>query len=196
MKESRKRIFSRYLNEIRRCINEIENNFETQIDRMLEILLEARKNGKTIFIMGNGGSGSTASHFVCDLAKNTISRGNLRFKVVALTDNTPQILAWANDAGYENIFIEQLKNLMGEGDIVIGISCSGRSRNVLKALKYANEKGGITIGLTGFDGGEIKEIAKETIIVPSNSMQCCEDIHLMLEHVLTSMLREEFFNSW
>ncbi len=180
-----------YFDEIRKCLNHLENNLRDQIDRLMEILLEARKNRKTIFIMGNGGSGSTASHFACDLAKNTIAPDNLRFKVIALTDNVPQILAWANDTEYQNIFIEQLKNLLEKGDVVIGISVSGNSKNVIKALEYANENGAITIGLTGFDGGKIKNIAKETIIVPSYNMQCCEDIHLMLQHIITSTIREE-----
>jgi len=193
-RRSRRKFLSLYIGEIRRCIDRLENNFSDQIDRLVEILLEARENRWTIFVMGNGGSGSTASHFACDLAKNTIAHDNLRFKVIALTDNVPQILAWANDTEYENIFVEQLKNLLEEDDIVIGISGSGRSKNVIKALEYANENGAFTIGLTGFDGGEIKRIAKENIIVPSNSMPCCEDVHLMLEHLITSMIREELNN--
>jgi len=195
MKETRKNFLKQYISEIKKCIEQIENDLGDRLDRLLEILLEARKNQKTVFIMGNGGSGSTASHFACELAKNTIVPGDIRSKVIALTDNVPQILAWANDTDYENIFVEQLKNLMDEGDVVIGISVSGRSRNVLKALRYANENGAVTIGLTGFDGGELKKIAKEVIIVQSNNMQCCEDIHLMIQHILTSMLKQECLSS-
>jgi len=190
----RREFLSSYCNEIRECLEQLEHNLQDRICTLVEILLEARRSRKTVFVMGNGGSGSTASHFACDLAKNTISRDSLRFKVIALTDNVPQILAWANDTEYENIFIEQLKNLLEEGDIVIGISGSGNSKNVLKALDYANENGAITIGLTGFDGGKVKNVAKETIVVPSYNMQCCEDIHLMLEHLMTSMIREELNN--
>lgn len=191
MRSFRKAFLDRYLTEIRECLNKMEPDLEKQLSQMVEMFLEARRNKKTIFIMGNGGSGSTASHFACDLAKGTIASGLTRFRAIALTDNMPQILAWANDTSYENIFVEQLRNLMEEGDIVLGISVSGESLNVIKALEYANEHGAKTIAWTGFGGGKLKDIAKMTIIVPSKSMQCCEDIHLILEHLLTSMIREE-----
>lgn len=191
MRSFRKAFLNRYLTEIRECLNKMEPDLEKQLSHMVEMFLEARRNKKTIFIMGNGGSGSTASHFACDLAKGTIASGATRFRAIALTDNMPQILAWANDTSYENIFVEQLRNLMEEGDIVLGISVSGESLNVIKALEYANEHGAKTIAWTGFGGGKLKDIAEMTIIVPSKSMQCCEDIHLILEHLLTSMIREE-----
>lgn len=191
MRSSRKAFLNRYFAEIRECLDKMEPHLEKQLNQILEMFLEARRNKKTIFIMGNGGSGSTASHFACDLMKGTMVSGATRFRAIALTDNIPQILAWANDTGYENIFVEQLRNLMEKGDIVLGISVSGESPNVIKALEYANKHGATTIAWTGFGGGKLVDIAKMTIIVPSKSMQCCEDIHLILEHLLTSMIREE-----
>jgi len=194
MRDFRKKFLNRYFAEIRKCLDKMEPHLEEQLDQMIELFLEARKNRKTVFIMGNGGSGATASHFACDLAKGTIVPDGIRFKVVALTDNMPQILAWANDTSYENVFVEQLKNLMEEGDMVVGISVSGESPNVVKALEYANEHGAKTIAWTGFGGGKLKGVAQKTIIVPSKSMQCCEDVHLILEHLLTSAIREQLLS--
>lgn len=113
-----------------------------------------------------------------------------RFKVIGLSDNVPLLTAWANDNGYENIFVEQLKNLLEKGDVVIAISASGNSKNVLRAVEYANTKAAITIGLTGFEGGKLKDMVQECLIVPSNSMERVEDVHLILGHLLCCYLRE------
>lgn len=164
-----------------------------QIERIKDILIKAYRDGKRIFIMGNGGSATASSHFACDLAKGTtIGNPHMRerFKVIALTDNVPLLTAWANDTGYENIFVEQLKNLLEEGDVVMAISASGNSKNVLKAVDYASNKAATTIGLTGFEGGKLKDIAQECLIVPSNSMERVEDVHLILGHLLCCYLRE------
>jgi len=189
--ESRKKFTQEYLREIKKILDLIESDLIEKIDAIATIFFKAREMGKTIFIMGNGGSASTASHFVGDLSKGTIVEGFPRFKVIALTDNIPNMLAWANDNGYENIFVEQLKNLMEIGDIVIGISGSGNSPNVIKAIEYANKNGGITIGLSGYSGGELLKCSHENIHVPSCYMQRVEDIHLLIEHLLTSLIREE-----
>ncbi|MFQ6067505.1 MAG: D-glycero-beta-D-manno-heptose 1,7-bisphosphate 7-phosphatase [bacterium] len=164
----------------------------SQIARIKDILLRAYRENKKVFIMGNGGSAATASHFACDLGKRTAGKDifRKRFKVIALTDNVSLLTAWANDAAYENIFLEQLKNLLDAGDIVIAISGSGNSRNVLRAVEYANANGALTIGFTGFEGGKLKDIAKECLIVLSNSMEQIEDIHLILEHLLCVWLRK------
>lgn len=169
----------------------MEEDLVSKMDKLATILLTAREKRSTIFIMGNGGSASTASHFVGDLSKGTIVEGFGRFKAISLTDNIPNMLAWANDSSYDDIFVEQLKNLMEPGDIVIGISGSGNSMNVIKAIEYANENGGITIGLSGYDGGRLLKSAQENIHVPSSYMQRVEDIHLLIEHLLTSLIREE-----
>ena len=191
MKEFSKKFTKEYLEDIKRLLDSMEEDLINKIDELASILRKARENKNTIFIMGNGGSAVTASHFAGDLSKGTIVEGFPRFKAVALTDNIPNMLAWANDAGYEEIFIEQLKNLMEPGDIVIGISVSGNSMNVIKAIEYANENGGLTIGLSGCDGGRLLECAQKNINVPCSYMPKVEDIHLLIEHLLTSLIREE-----
>jgi D-sedoheptulose 7-phosphate isomerase len=191
MENFREQFIKDYLKEIHAILNVMEPDLIKKMDEIAAVLLEARTKRKTIFIMGNGGSASTASHFVSDLSKGTIVPGFPRFKAIALTDNIPTMLAWANDESYDDIFAEQLKNLMEPGDVVIGISGSGNSANVVKAIDYANENGGITIGISGYDGGALLKIAKVNIHTPSHYMQRVEDIHLLLEHLLTSLLREE-----
>ena len=191
MEDFRKKCTKEYLGEIRKILDLMEEDLVSKMDKLATILLTAREKRSTIFIMGNGGSASTASHFVGDLSKGTIVEGFPRFKAISLTDNIPNMLAWANDSSYDDIFVEQLKNLMEPGDVVIGISGSGNSMNVIKAIEYANKNGGITIGLSGYDGGRLLKSAQENIHVPSYYMQRVEDIHLMIEHLLTSLIREE-----
>jgi D-sedoheptulose 7-phosphate isomerase len=160
------------------------------IQKMVEILLEARLCDKQVFVMGNGGSASTASHFAADLGKNTRVRGLASFRVISLADNVASITAYANDEGYENIFFQQLVGMMKPGDVVIGISASGKSQNVLKAIEYANINGAYTIGLTGFDGGVLGEMVSLHIHVPSNRIEQVEDIHLMIEHMVISAIKD------
>ena len=134
------------------CIQHITKDIGT-IEKIIEVLIKARKSGKNIFTMGNGGSASTASHFVSDLLKTAITEGDKRFRAISLTDNTPVMLAWSNDTSYDDVFVEQLKNFLGNGDIVIGFSGSGKSKNVMNALKHARENGAFCIGITGMSGG-------------------------------------------
>jgi D-sedoheptulose 7-phosphate isomerase len=170
----------------------LNSNLKDNVNEIVETLLKAREGKNTVFIMGNGGSGSTASHFVGDLSKGTIVEGFPRFKAVSLTDNIPNMLAWGNDSSYDDIFIEQLKNLMVHGDVVIGISGSGNSENVIRAVNYANENGAITIGFSGYsENNKLMNSAKINIHVPSSYMQRVEDLHLFLEHLITSLIREE-----
>jgi len=181
-----------YFARVKRSIDELgSDEFLAKIDEVVKILLDARENNKQIFVMGNGGSGSTASHLMCDLGKMTICEGSPRFRVIALTDNIPLMLAWANDASYEDIFVEQLKNLMNPGDVVLGISGSGNSPNVIKAIEYANAHEGITIGWTGFDGGKLGTAAKLAIVAPSHNMQRIEDVHMVLTHLVSSIIRDK-----
>lgn len=187
----REKFVKDYLAEIKSVLDSIEASLIEEIDRIISILKGAREDKRTIFIMGNGGSASTASHFVGDLSKGTIVEGFPRFKAIALTDNIPNLLAWANDTSYEEIFVEQLKNLMEPGDVVIGISGSGNSMNVIRAIEYANQHGGITIGFCGYDGGKLLRTARENIHIPCSYMQKVEDVHLLLEHLVTSLIREE-----
>jgi len=160
------------------------------IAQVVELLEEARLKAKRVFIFGNGGSAATASHLAADLSKGAISTGKARIKAFALTDNVPLITAWANDTAYENIFAEQLENFIEPGDVAIGISGSGNSPNVLKGMKVAKAKGATTIGFIGFDGGKLRELVDIHIVVPSHNMEQVEDIHLLLEHVITTCLRE------
>lgn len=191
MNEFRAKFIDRYLKEIIDCLDYLRTENPQFFDELATIFIKARDMKKQVFFMGNGGSASTASHFTCDLGKGTIVEGVPRFKALSLADNVAQMLAWANDASYEDIFIEQLKNLMDEGDVVVGISGSGNSENVLRALEYANENGAITVGLTGFDGGRLKDMASHCLVVPMHYMQQIEDVHMLVDHLVTSLIREE-----
>jgi D-sedoheptulose 7-phosphate isomerase len=145
-------------------------------------------NRKMVFLCGNGGSGSNASHVCEDLGKGTIRRkefddpAKVRLKVLSLTDNTPYILAWGNDEGFDRVFVEQLKNLASPGDLLIAISGSGNSPNVLKAVEWANANGLSTFGCTGFDGGKLRKLAQQSLHAPSDDMGIVESLHLLALH--------------
>jgi D-sedoheptulose 7-phosphate isomerase len=166
-----------------------------RIARVVEILRDARLNGRQVFIMGNGGSASTATHFVCDLAKNTRQAGLPHFRVIGLTDNMAIFSAYANDEGYERVFEAQLDNLINRDDIVIGISASGNSKNVLNAMNLARERNAVTVGFTGFDGGGLKPLVDVNVHVESHVIEHVEDIHLMLEHMIVKTLKEDVVSS-
>ncbi|MDO9537828.1 MAG: SIS domain-containing protein [Thermoplasmata archaeon] len=191
MNEFRKAFINEYLDDIIRILGEIKQNNTDFFDKLATIFLDARESNKKIFFCGNGGSASTASHFTSDLAKGTIVEGTPRFKVLSLADNIPQMLAWGNDACYEDIFVEQLKNLFEPGDVIVGISGSGNSENVLRAVRYAGENDGVTVGITGFDGGKIKDMVDLCLIVPVHNMQKTEDIHMLVDHLTTLMIKQE-----
>lgn len=161
-----------------------------EIRQTVEILQHARLNDKQVLIMGNGGSAATASHFACDLGKGTIMSGYPRFRVIALTDNMPLFSAYANDLGYDCVFKEQLASLVRRGDVVIGISCSGNSINVLHAIEFARSKHATTIGFVGLGGGKLKEMVDISIHVPSHSIEQVEDIHMVLGHLICTCLRQ------
>jgi D-sedoheptulose 7-phosphate isomerase len=161
------------------------------IERVSQMLLSAYEHRRTVFLFGNGGSAALASHFACDLGKGTVNSSRKRFQVVALTDNVPIMTAWANDCHYEDIFSEQLLNLARSHDVAFAISGSGNSPNVLKALTTAREEGLLTIGLTGFSGGKMKELCDACIIIPSDNMQIIEDLHLCVAHSLFTSVRSK-----
>lgn len=161
------------------------------IARIIPVLLEARAHDRTIYFFGNGGSASTASHFVCDIGKATIRGDGKRFRCVALVDNVESLTAWANDAEYARVFSEQLATLAHPGDVAFGISGSGNSPNVLRAMEVARPMGLRTIGLTGMGGGKLQGLVEIPVVVPSNNMQHIEDVHLLVGHLLTSYLRDE-----
>jgi D-sedoheptulose 7-phosphate isomerase len=180
----------KYLDEVAKTFQKMEKDLPYKTDEIVTALLKARDSGRRVHICGNGGSASTALHMASDLNKGANRKDAPRFKAFALTNNKPAMLASANDTSYDNIFVEQLRNHLEKGDIVIGISGSGNSPNVLKALHYANDDGALTIGLAGFDGGEMAQLAKICYAVPSQTMQQIEDIHLLLEHMISLILRD------
>jgi D-sedoheptulose 7-phosphate isomerase len=161
------------------------------IQQVITTLLECAGRGSTVFIFGNGGSAATASHFACDLAKNTQVPGAPHFRVIALTDNLSLMTAWANDTSYDNIFAAQLSSLVQPGDVVIGISCSGNSANVLNAMKLARHQGATTVAFTGDQGGRLKEMVDICLLIPSPRIEQQEDAHLILEHCICSAIRDE-----
>ncbi|HYA58611.1 MAG TPA: SIS domain-containing protein [Thermoplasmata archaeon] len=169
--------------------------FLAAFQRIVPIFLKARKEDRTIFFFGNGGSASTASHFVTDIAKvagGTKPHGKgQRFRCVSLNDNVPSVTAWANDVSYAEIFAGPLRALAETGDVAVAISGSGNSPNVLAAVRAAREMGLTTIGLTGIGGGKLKDMVDVALIVPSNSMQHTEDVHLVTCHLLCAYLRDE-----
>ena len=160
------------------------------IARVVKVLQTARANGKQVFIMGNGGSASTASHFVCDLAKNTRHDSLPHFRVIGLTDNMAIFSAYANDEGYENVFAAQLANLVEAEDVVIAISASGNSANVVKAIQEAKSYNAVTVGFTGFTGGKLASLVDIQVHVDSYVIEHVEDIHLMLEHMIVKAIKD------
>ena len=180
-----------YVTALQETINQLPKE---EIVQVMELLHSARLDGRQVFIMGNGGSASTATHFVCDLAKNTRKEGWPHYKAIGLSDNMALFSAYANDEGYENVFAQQLANLVMPEDIVIGISASGNSRNVLNAISLANNANATTIGFTGFDGGILASLVDINIHVNTNIIEHVEDIHLMLEHMIVKSLREQVYS--
>ncbi len=162
----------------------------SDLKKVLGILEEGYHNGHRIFVMGNGGSAATASHFALDLSKNTIMPGAPRVKAISLTDHVPLITAWSNDTHYEHIFAEQLANMIEPGDMVVGISASGNSANVINAVKLARQNCAATIGLLGAKGGKLKDMVDAYVLAPGQNIEQEEDAHMILTHVITRHMRE------
>ena len=185
-----------YFAELSDIINKISKE---DIDKSIQILDNARKEGKRVFVIGNGGSASTATHFACDLNKYTTVDNKKRFRAISLEDNIPLVTALVNDEGWDNVYSYQLENLMDDGDCIVAISVHGGSgkdkaalwsQNLLKAVRMVQLRGGKAIGLVGFDGGVLKEIADACIVVPINSTPQVEGFHLVLTHLICSIIRE------
>ncbi|MBX6312411.1 MAG: SIS domain-containing protein [Isosphaeraceae bacterium] len=172
-----------YLDRVCREIQRLDTD---QIRNVSDLIEAAYHAGRFVFIIGNGGSAANASHLCEDLAKCTLRdfEHQKRLKVLSLTDNTPGILAWANDEGYDRIFVEQLKNLASPGDLLLAISGSGNSPNILKAVDWANEHGLMTVGFTGFGGGRLRELAKHNLHVGIDDMGIVESLHQVVFHWL------------
>lgn len=159
-----------------------------EVQTLADAIFSCYEQGRTVFLCGNGGSGSNASHFCEDLGKGTLRRQDFdddrkkRLRVLSLTDNTPYILAWGNDEGFDRVFVEQLKNLAQPGDLLIAISGSGNSPNVLRAVEWANRHDVRTFGCTGFEGGKLRQLAQHGLHVPLADMGIVESIHLTAFH--------------
>lgn len=181
-----------YISKLTRTLKELNIK---DIEQCSRVLLDAYENKKNIFICGNGGSASTASHFACDINKGVSYGLDKRFKIIPLTDNLATISAYSNDVNYDFIFLEQIKNFYNPGDVLIGISGSGNSMNVLKAIEFVNENKGVTIGWTGFQGGKLKEVSQFSINANIDDMQISEDIHMTLVHLMMKILRKKLTGS-
>lgn len=180
-------VITEYLSQLAATLDRLPAD---RIEQLIDLLHRARLEGRQVFLLGNGGSAATASHFACDLAKNTIAAGLPNFRAISLVDNTALMTAWANDTAYDNLFCGQLGCLLQPGDVVIGISGSGNSPNVLRAVEMAKAAGAVTVGLTGFAGGKLKGLVDLAIVVPSQCMEQIEDLHLVIEHLVVVALRE------
>jgi D-sedoheptulose 7-phosphate isomerase len=165
-------------------VDAIETVDMRRVEQAIRILAEARDRGRRIFVCGNGGSASTASHFACDIVKGASYQKSTRFRIMALTDSLPTLTAYSNDVSYECVFEEQLKNFAEPADVLVAISGSGNSRNVLRAVAYANSIGCRTVALTGRDGGKLGPLAQLNIQVSAPHMGRIEDVHLMVLHII------------
>lgn len=165
------------------------------INKISETIWKAYINNNQILIMGNGGSASIASHFACDLGKSAADNGKPRFKVQSLNDNVPMLTAFSNDYGYENVFVEQLKNLANPNDVVIAISSSGNSENMVRVIDYANEIGAVSIAITGFGGGKISKTANAALVLNNNDYGIVETLHTLVCHIVAFEFRNRFENN-
>ena len=181
-----------YLSGLRTVLDEVNTE---DVTRVVETLLDAYRRGRTIFIIGNGGSASTASHMMCDLAKGCGVEGKPRIKALSLTDNVSIMTAISNDISYEKVFTEQLRVFLEEGDVVLGITASGNSPNILDAIRYAKEHGATTIGFIGFGGGKLKALVDANVTVSSRNYGHVEDVHCILEHLVSQCLRQKIENA-
>ena len=174
-----------FLTQYRSGLNDAVNKIDlAAVQEIVGWLKDARDSGRTIFTCGNGGSAATASHFACDLAKGASYQRAKRFRAMALTDAAPTISAYSNDVGYSSIFVEQLRNFAASGDLVIGISGSGNSANVLEAMTYARSVGCRTVGLTGRDGGRLAGLVDRELRASVQHMGIIEDVHMIICHMM------------
>ena len=176
---------------LKKLTQSIENLKIEEIEKVVNIFLKTRDSGNTIYTMGNGGSGSTASHMVCDITKGCSFNKEKKFKMFCLNDNIPTLLAYSNDVSYDVVFEEQLKNILKPNDVVLAISGSGNSKNIIRAVKYAKSINSTVIGLTGYSGGLLKEISDVSIDANIDDMQISEDIHVIVMHILYKLLENE-----
>ena len=177
-----------YLDVLKSLLDSLDRSV---LENVTELLFATWKEDRRLILCGNGGSGSTSSHLVCDFQKNIYLDGGKPFEVVALTDSPALLLAWANDTSFENVFAGQARTWVRKNDVLIAISGSGNSRNVLEAVKVANDVGATTIGFCGYDGGQLAEMVTIPIVAERRNMQQVEDVHMILGHILFSALRDK-----
>ncbi|MGD1020022.1 MAG: SIS domain-containing protein [Verrucomicrobiia bacterium] len=181
-----------YLNGLKNVLDRLPLK---PIDEMIRAIEHARDEGRQIFIIGNGGSAATASHMMNDLCKGTLGhKGDApwpRMRVIALTDNVSLMTAWANDTDFNHVFSEPLKNLAQRGDVLVAISASGNSPNIIAAVEAAKQIGVTVLGLAGFTGGKLSQMADVSLVVPSDGYGPVEDVHMILDHIITSYLYEK-----
>lgn len=191
-----KRFTEQYLTDLLKVVQEISRD---DIQNVIQILFQAWHDGRQVFLAGNGGSASTATHFASDLSKFVSIEGKARFRAIALTNNIPWITALTNDLGWQCIYVEQLRNLMRKGDVLVAISVHGGSgkdkagpwsQNLMQAAKFVIEEGGRVVGFAGFDGGMLKEVADACVVVPIDSTPQVEGFHLVLTHLVCAALRD------
>ena len=175
-----------YLAGLKQILTELDLS---SVSEFVRVVFNARENGSHIFFIGNGGSASTASHFANDFT-NASRSCKKPFRAVSLTDNVAILTSLANDHGYDRMFVWQLKDQMIQGDVVVAISASGNSPNIVQAVEYANANGGVTVALTGFDGGQLRQIARYNVHVPTmhGNYGHTEDIHLILDHLMAAYM--------
>jgi len=181
-----------YMNNLKNTIDAVSETQSDNFQNVIDTFKYAQENGKNIYLFGNGGSGATASHFASDMNKGASGGSDKRFRAICLNDNVALMLAISNDMSYEDVFVEQLKNFLEEGDVVLGISGSGNSKNVIKAIEYAKSNGAKTIGFCGYDGGKLKQIVDTSLHVPLNDMQISEDLHIIFVHALMRCLNPDY----
>jgi len=187
MNDTWKTVAKQYLEQLGILLNQVDIE---QVNKIVTVLSKAQSDNSTLFVAGNGGSAATASHWVNDLSKMTKNSGLPLMRVMSLTDNTSWLTALANDEGYERVFAGQLENFAKKDDVLIVISASGNSINLIKAVEMAREKGMIVLGLLGFDGGKLKNIVDDFILIstPKGEYQLVEDCHSSLSHLITTCL--------
>jgi len=191
---NRKELLTNHFVEYKQSLNKLLDSIDLQVlEEIIKIIIQAYKKNKTIFVCGNGGSAATASHWQVDFGFFVRYFTNKRIKIRSLTDQVPMITAIGNDHSYEDIFVDQLVDNFEEGDVLIAISASGNSMNVVKAAEFANEKGGISIGLVGFRGGKLKEVSQICLFTPNPEKQYgpIEDLHMIIDHILVSYLSKD-----
>jgi len=160
------------------------------VEGLAKLLLEAERRGRHVFVMGNGGSAATAASIAVDLSKTAAPRGRRALKCISLSENAAFITAMSNDHTFDDIFVKQLENLLAPGDVVLMVSGSGNSPNLIKAARFARSRGAKTAALLGFDGGRLKTLVDAPVVIPSGQYGVVEDLHLAVSHIITFFLRQ------